>query len=276
MTTLDVSNYDADTFDVGCLKAAGVEGIILGCQREDIARTMAQKAADGGLPILGTYAFLYFGLDTTGQTMAAIRVAKDFGIGTVWLDCESTGTLEDGHQTHETRQRQLRDCVQLVEAHGLRAGIYTGSWWWPPYMANTAEFSRLPLWHAAYGPNSGPADPIRTVNYGGWSAVAVHQYTSTLNLCGRNRDANYVFEEADMADPRVDDILRALTGLRDDAALARLAAWNTADGGADSGNSLLDGYTLEQAKLAEHLDAHTQLQTVGLPDHEHEPGGVKR
>lgn len=271
MTVLDVSNYDFDTFDVTCLKAAGIEGIILGCQREDIARAMAQKAAAGALPMLGTYAFLYFGLDTAGQAMAAIRVAKDFNIDTVWLDCESTGSLEDNHQTPDTRQRQLRDCVHLVQSHGLRAGIYTGSWWWPGYMANTTEFSHLPLWHAAYGPNSGPADPIRTVNYGGWSAVAIHQYTSTLYVCGRNRDANYVFEEDDdMADPRVDALIKAMGGQ------AEIDKWN-GPSDAPTGNSLLVGYTLEQAKLADHLDEHTQLQTmVGLPDHEHEPGGVKR
>ena len=35
---VDVSNYDAPTFNAECFKEQGVEGVIIGCQREDQAR----------------------------------------------------------------------------------------------------------------------------------------------------------------------------------------------------------------------------------------------
>lgn len=264
MVVLDASNYDSDTWNPPCLKAAGVERVIMGCQRPSLASPMIVAARNARIEVRDLYAFLYFGIDTIGQVNGAIAVAKDLGgIDTIWLDCESTGDLEAKNLTPPARIADLANCVNLVRSHGYRAGIYTGAWWWPSYMGNTTQFSGLPLWHAAYGPNSGPADPIREVNYGGWREVAIHQYTSTLNLCGRGRDANYVFEEADMADPRVDAIIAALGG--QDA----IDQWNA------NGNSLLLGYALEQQKLADHLDGHpaenAQAGTKVLP-HKHTMG----
>lgn len=244
MVVIDASNYDSDTWNAPCLKAAGVERVIMGCQRPQLASPMIVSARNAGIDVRDLYAFLYFGLDTTGQVNAAIAVGLSVGgIDTIWLDCESQA--KDGTEAAGLipgqRIDELKACVALVEQHGFRAGIYTGAWWWVPMMANTTEFAHLPLWHAAY-----PADgqPQHTVNYGGWSQVAIHQYTSTLNLCGRNRDANFVFEEDDMADPRVDAIIAALGG--QDA----IDKWNA------NGNSLLLGYSLEQQKLADHLDNH--------------------
>jgi len=201
---LDVSNYDYDTFDADCMKAAGVDKLIIGCQRPEIARWMCTEAQRAGIEIIGVYAYIYFGVDTIGQTKAAIDVAKEYGIGTVWIDVEDTsgGTID-------SRLSEVRKTVNLVEEAGLNAGIYTGGWYWPTYMADTNEFSRLPLWHSAYWDDH---REVRNVSYGGWNAVAIHQYTSTLSICGRNRDANYVFEEDDMPDPRIDELWRRTGG----------------------------------------------------------------
>lgn len=69
--------------------------------------------------------------------------------------------------------------------------------------------------------------------------------------------------EDNMADPRVDAIIAALGG--QDA----IDKWN------ENGNSLLLGYSLEQQKLADHLDHHpsedAQAGTKVLP-HKHSMG----
>jgi hypothetical protein len=62
----------------------------------------------------------------------------------------------------------------------------------------------------------------------------------------------------DVADPRVDDILRALTGREGTDATARLAGWNTKDG-KPSGWSLLDGYLGQQSHIGQLA---TLLQTL--------------
>lgn len=190
---LDVSNYDYSTFDPDCFKREGVTGLIVGCQRPDLARDMIARARATFLPVHAVYAFLYFGLDSVGQTRNAIDVAKQFNIRHVTLDVESVPPHERAGITPQERIAELRQCVRMVEDAGLGVIIYTGGWYWPSYMANTQEFSSYPLWHAAYRDYLGTPYEIRTVAYGGWSAVAIHQWTSTLNICGRNRDANHVW-----------------------------------------------------------------------------------
>lgn len=201
MTVLDISNFDSDIIGNGaCLKLAGIEGVIVGCQRPSVAKQQIATLNSAGVPVLGVYAFLYFGLDSTGQTAAAIDVAKAHGIQRVWLDCESTGEHERAGITPDERIAELRNCIAMVRQWGLEPGIYTGGWYWPHQMANTAEFSDLPLWHSAY--LNGEATPyeVREVDYGGWSRVAVHQWTSTYFVCGRCRDANHYFLEEEMTD----------------------------------------------------------------------------
>lgn len=200
---LDVSNYDRDTFNVECFKASDVSGLIVGCQRPDVASWMIHQALTGNLPVRAVYAFLYFGIDSIGQTRNAVQVAREFKIPYVTLDVESTPPHEAAGITPWQRINELRQCVNYVEDSGLSVIIYTGGWYWPSAMANTNEFSEYPLHHAAYRDYFGTPYEVRRVNYGGWTDVAIHQWTSTLNICGRGRDSNHIwnkalFEEVDM------------------------------------------------------------------------------
>jgi len=216
MLILDVSNYDESTFDPACMLSEHVDGVILGCQREDVADRMARMAAAAGLPIIATYAFLYFGQDTLGQTMAAVRISEKYGIPRVFLDCESGEGTERPGITVAERQAELRDCIHAVETEGLAAGIYTGAFWWPSKMGNTTEWARLPLWHAAYY-NDGSKQ--RSVAYGGWTECAIHQWTSTLDVCGRRRDANEVWDTSLLEVGMTKDETQALIDQRLDATI---------------------------------------------------------
>lgn len=272
MTVLDLSSYDLDTLNASCMKSAGVTGAILGVYSPENAPARMGQAADklqsAGIDILGFYALIYFGsaFGVTRDTRWAIELAQRFGVERVWLDCETDGK-DNGFTdavtpTPAERVQQIRLCVAMVESAGLKAGIYTGGWWWPGNTGNTTEFSRLPLWHAAY---FATGTQIRTVDYGGWTDVAIHQYTSSLPICGRNRDANYVFmEEEELPDPRIDKLIAALGGE------AAVDEWNA------RGNSLLSGYALEQQRLQEHLNNHAAGVTGAIPEHEHHGGKVKR
>lgn len=254
----DVSNYDADTFDAECFKAAGIAGVIIGCQRPYAANAMARKAKDAGLPILGVYAFLYFGIDTIGQTGRAIDVAHEFDVPMVWLDCESATPHEAADATTVSRRVELAHCVDMVE-RDLQCGIYTGRYWWPSKMA-TDEFAHLPLWLADYGRNDGSRAPLLTTNFGGWTKVAIHQYTSTYDLCGRGRDMNYLLtEEEDMTPTQakmLSDVWLACTG--GDAAI--LANFN-----ANPGNSLIALALATNQRIAEH-----EVRPHAGSAHEHE------
>lgn len=253
MTVLDLSQYDIPTFDPECMKAAGVGGVILGvfsgADSPEGMAGVAQGCVDAGLPILGFYGLIYFGspYGETRDTRYAIDLAKRFGVERVWLDCEidgnAIGFTDATSPTPFGRVAAIRTCVEMVEREGLKAGIYSGAWWWPSKTDNSREFSRLPLWHAAYLDNAGTPYAVQQVNYGGWSDVALHQWTSTLPVCGRNRDANHVWDSSiwgeEMPDPRVDKIIAALGG---EAVIDR---WN------QNGNSLFGGYALEQGEQNE-------------------------
>ena len=211
MSVWDISNYDADTLDVACMKASGVTGVILGCQRPHVARQMADKLIAGGIPIIGVYAFLYLGIDSAGQIVNACDVAEEYGVRRVWLDVESTGANERAGITVAERIDEVERGVGQVLASGLEPGIYTGRWYWVPQMGNTTAFSNLPLWHSEY-PND--RHEVRTVDYGGWTNVAIHQYASDIEVCGRVRDHNYVFEEGD--DMTGEDVKRLAGEIFDD------------------------------------------------------------
>lgn len=217
MTVLDISNYDHPTFDPECFKQEGVRGLIVGCQRPPLALDMIRRAQASGLPVHAVYAFLYFGIDSVGQTRAAIDVAKQTGTPWVALDVESTPPHERVGITPGERVAELRQCVHMVEAESLGVIIYTGAWYWPSYMGNSREFSSYPLWHAAYRDYQATPYEVRQVDYGGWTDVAIHQWTSTLNVCGRGRDANHIWippwEEHDMFTKNHEEILYALVDL---------------------------------------------------------------
>ncbi len=206
MTVIDVSNWQiqfATPEAARQLAAAGVDRAIVGCQRSSIAREHVHYFREAGIVVEDLYAFLYFGFTNgvTGEVEKALEVARRMGgIKRIWLDCEATGEHLHSSSTIASRHAELREAVKMVEDAGFAPGIYTGGWWWPPYM-NTEAFSHLPLWHSEYW-----ADwrAVPVVSYGGWSKVAIHQYTSTRVLLGANVDHNYWYiEEADMPDDRL-------------------------------------------------------------------------
>lgn len=278
MSVLDLSNYDFQTFDAQCLKDAGVERIIFGCWNQGQTLGMLRGARSVGIAAEDFYTFVYYGLSWEQREVdnALYLAATEGGIKRIWIDCEATFTdwpgdldTEAPGMTPGRRVALTQATVERIRAAGLQPCIYTGGWWWPSKMANSTAFADLPLWVSDYGTNNPdyPRPPVREVAFGGWTTVAAHQYSSSIVVCGRERDHNYWFMEEEMTDPRVDEILKALGGE------ARLAIWNA------NGNDLLLGYELEQQKLAAvraDLDAHLSTLGGNVEDHEHESGKVIR
>lgn len=283
--TLDLSNYDWETFVPDCFAANGCEGVILGCQDPNIAWRMADGLRRARIPIIGVYGFDYFGTPgDLGDIWDAIAIALAYDIRRVWVDCEIDSYA--GSDPFE-RAAEIEECVQAIEAAGLSAGIYTGSWWWVPQVNNTEQFAHLPLWHSGYY-DDGRA--IRTVNYGGWTDVAVHQWTDRLPFCGRDtRDANFVFEELDMAmtiEERawVEGLAQQITDQKkqlDEQARwidqLQTQQWGEETPPRDDANpyaQFADGANATAFELARRIDALSGPSFVG--DHTHEQGKVVR
>lgn len=206
---LDLSNYDYSTFSAECFRNHGVSRVIVNSWDYDISSDMLRKLRSVGIAVDDAYAFLYFGKPWEKREVTnAIRLHREHKLKRIWLDVEARPPHEETWVTPEYRIRVVRDCVNLIRSEGVEPCIYTGRWYWVPYMNNTREFSSLKLWHSEYGRNDGTMSPVRYVDYGGWHRVSVHQYTSQLYLCGRNRDANYWYIEED--DMTKEDFIQAL------------------------------------------------------------------
>ncbi len=206
--TLDVSNYQPAIIPAAW-KDAGVERLIVGCQRPDIARSQIASARAAGIVVRAVYAYLYGNSGDSGQVQNAIDVAREFGLFSVWLDAEEAALTIQG----------LRNAVAQVEAAGFEAGIYTGPYYWINHMGNTTEFACLPLWYASY---LYTGVVLREVSFGGWTRAAVHQYTTTgtrndsapggisPQIAGVDVDYDFDFEpipEADMIDQDLRDAM---------------------------------------------------------------------
>lgn len=201
---LDLSNWDADTFNAPCFYASGVRRVIIAGERWSTA-SQVERSQAAGINVIGLYVYIYWDADVLARVNLAIGHANRYGVPYVWLDCEDSGG------TVYSRLSWLRNAVAVIEGAGLRAGIYTAGWWWVPSMENSTEFRRLPLWHAQYGVGGSPRPPVTAVAYGGWTAPHIHQYSSTVVCCGRVRDHNYLLRELPgLEDDVTEDQVRAL------------------------------------------------------------------
>lgn len=260
---VDLSDNDLGKTDPACLKADGVDGVVIGVfSRGNPPHDMVnlgELCMSAGLPVIGVYGFPYFG-DFHGlmrDTHWACDIAPHFGVTQVWMDVE-TDAVDQGwtapRPTPAERIDQLRTVRRYIENKGLTPGVYTFPYWWTDQMANTFAFSDLDLWLATYGPGSMPTDPLTRVNFGGWyDPIAAHQYTSlwgraTGNPCGRTdgaRDASYWYKESeddmDQATKEEHVALVKLLGGRE-----RLLDVTSPEKGMD----YLLGYGMEQAKTA--------------------------
>lgn len=201
MTTLDLSNHDLSTFDPACLRRAGVDRAIVGCWDLAASLTIVAGCRDEGIIVEDLYGFLYFGLPWEQREIDNALAVHDQlgGISRIWNDCEADPPHEAPGLTAEDRINATWEARGREVAAGVQPGIYSAPYYWIPKMANTRIFRDAgdPLWLPNYGSNdpANPRPPITAIGgiMGGWDQLAAHQYSSTINVCGRGRDHNYWF-----------------------------------------------------------------------------------
>lgn len=284
MRTLDLSNHDYSTFDPACLKAAGVERVILGCWDFAIAETMLLALRNAGITVEDVYCFLYYRLPWENNDIlnADVLQQRHGGIRRIWLDCEAmfdgpAGLLDtEAEGTNAVQRLAITQSYFTTMSREFEVGIYTGLYWWRDKMGNSTWFAErgAPLWLANYGTNNpdAPIDPITSVSFGGWSQLAAHQYSSTIPVCGRGRDHNYWFlEEEDMAE--LEDLILACFSGQEEGDLSReerlvKARYRMA--------AVVDG-AQEPGQLDRSLAQRIENASGGgnVPEHLHIPGGVQ-
>ncbi|MGE3706744.1 MAG: GH25 family lysozyme [Vicinamibacterales bacterium] len=214
MVVLDLSNHDYSTFDPACL-ARTVERVIVNCWDRGITRDIVLRSRAYGIDAEDLYCYLYFGQQWEQREVenAVALIADIGGIKRVWLDVEADPPNEIVGMTTAGRVAAIDRALATLPT-SVQPGIYTYGPYWVGQMNSSVRYRHLPLWYANYGTNDpkAPRGPIQAVNFGGWSAVSVHQYSSTIEVCGRGRDHNYWFipeGEVGMSD---DDLLAIFAG----------------------------------------------------------------
>lgn len=179
---IDISNYQSLTpARARDLAAGGVQLVIVRASHErqaliDTARAQMAMVVEAGMA-LHAYGWVYFTEDAASTAQYWRDIYADQPIGRFWIDCEETQYVKDPGVNRLWLSRAL-----AVLQETWPVGIYSGRWWWEPYMGNTPAFASLPLWDADYTgvPTLTPPYPL----YGGWTRRAIHQYDGRGSLAG--------------------------------------------------------------------------------------------
>jgi hypothetical protein len=257
LNCVDMSRWGGELTaeEAAAMKAAGIATVIVASGPSGyglMARQQGESAVAAGLR-LEAYTYLEFESDPEWWVRQALARVEGLPVARWWLDVEDT---EHGRSwTPEQRIAYVQRALDAFAAAGLFAHVYSGGWYWRPYMANTDVLARQgrKLWNAWYD-----GDPdIDGLPYGGWTAaeVAIEQFEGTSLVCGQSVDKNWVYftEEGEDMElrARVERLERLIGGNGvDDGEGKRLtgeAALAWMDG---RGFSLLLGLANAQAAIA--------------------------
>lgn len=165
-----------------------------------IAVQQIDAIVDSGIPFsIETYRYYYFGMGTSAAQadkafIQRVRNLK-YDIQFHSIDIEDTNP-------NFTVQERIDITWQLIkEFEGFcPTDLYTAQWYWIQYMANTTEFSFMPLWYAWW-----PKIPVGTllipISFGGWTKARMHQYIGDTSFAGIWCDVNYYEDETAPAPP---------------------------------------------------------------------------
>lgn len=179
---VDVSNYTGplDQPALAAWRQLGITSVIVQAIAPPagfppgVTQQQIEACTEAGLAV-EAYVYLWTA-DPAGITRQ-LDLLRGMGVDRVWLDCEDTTAA-----TPKARIAAIRSGLQQIEARGFEVGIYTGRWWWTAYVANTDEFAHYPLWASIY--DGIPDRAVGFVPFGGWTSVAIKQYSGTSSLAG--------------------------------------------------------------------------------------------
>jgi len=114
-----------------------------------LAHQQATAAVAAGLAVEG-YLFLEFGFDPVAWVKDALADLEGIPVARWWLDVEDTEGGRDW--APERRGAYVQIALDTFATAGIFAHLYSGGWYWRPYMGNTTRFAdqgRL-LWNSYY------------------------------------------------------------------------------------------------------------------------------
>ena len=220
------------------------------------------------------YIYLYFAGDPAQQIRNALQTCKGLDIARFWLDAED---VESDFLSIGARVAFLWDCVNTFHdiAGNIELGIYTGQWWWIPYMGNTTQFSQLPLYDSYYPPGASVENPYYQKwegrEYGGWASPSIFQFTGTTEFAGQSVDLNCLVEPVFSEEEQVavnDELMAKILDMQNDIKQLQTQVFGEKD--AEAG--VASGYAqFKDGTLATNSEIVNRVQTISSGNFE---GGV--
>lgn len=284
---VDMSRWGGpfEDHEVACMRARGVTAACVATGPGNYSlysRQQAETASRHGLWLDG-YAYQEYGADPVGWALDAVRDLDRFDVRMFWPDFEDTVNGRDWSVA-----RRIEYCARALEVYDrelgrARVGWYGAGWYHRGYLGDTWEFADRALWDAWYPAGADAAkvliQPWQGRPYGGFSEPAIYQYAGTTVLCGQSVDLNWARhvaqKEEDEMDPRVDKLIRLLSGA-DEALIDDWLERGNAPLLADYAANDVDGHVAQHAAAQAHQGEPHAIDGEGLPEHSHEPGAVRR
>lgn len=148
------------------------------------AVTHRQAAAARGVPIDG-YSWAVFNADPTAaaQTFSRLLQSGPRSLQPCWDVEDVYGNGSPTGASNAQRSDWLETALDVTEAEmGVKPMIYTGGWYWDPYMEPRARFAEHMLWLASYIGGSLPNYMPQPISP--WGDVGVWQYAGDVAAFG--------------------------------------------------------------------------------------------
>jgi len=176
---IDVSYYQG-TIDWGAVAGAGIRFAIVrvsdGTGFDDPQFAANWSGARAAGLYRGVYQFFRPRQDPVAQADIVVAAVGRLGPGDLPAVCDVEAPMPGVSPAEYARVLRLW-VYRVTAGTGRPPIIYTGRYYWDPYVASSA-FNTLPLWHAQY---TGAACP--NIN-DRWSDWAMWQYTSVGRVAG--------------------------------------------------------------------------------------------
>lgn len=205
---LDVSNNQGP-ITVDWLEkqhAKGFDRLIVGAGPAPYGNFTEQQigaAVEHGGFGIEAYTYLEWGWDPVEWVRAALRATGDHedAVSRWWTDIEDAKNIAKCPSL-TLRIAYVDKALDEFTHWGVQSGIYTGAWFWIPYMANEPKWADRLLWPSQY-----EEVVLWSGCPWGWDKVALFQTAGSVNEDGISADVSNVYivpeGEADMTPDQI-------------------------------------------------------------------------
>lgn len=220
---IDVSNYSGipSASQIDELEAAGVNGVIVGCQYEGIADEQLKRFKARGFAE-ELYVYPVYDAGDPARVDVALRLAQRYNVARIWDDIEWNEQIHGPRPAIPVVINGIDLRWRTIRGAGFDVGVYTSETQWPLMTGGRLDGiirpDDTPLWSAYYYLDHRVPELAAFRPYGPWRTPLMWQYDDGPPIAGLTLDRNRRFDVATVPAPKPADPEDPAPGLDDDEA----------------------------------------------------------